>query len=176
VPLIDKAIKLTWTLRDSNRFPIRHLLAVERRGVIEKLHPGEEGDAQRVSDLIVRALRKLKWPSRMIKDDPFYQLYFQALIRLHELGVHQEVAEDIFRTRFIDVERWGSDTGWAVAALSGWLLSLLRTEHCAESASRAESARGASQGGGSSHQPAARRAVGCERESNLSGTEQNTFV
>jgi hypothetical protein len=35
---VDKAIKLTSTLRDS-RFPIRHLMVVERRAAIKKHDP-----------------------------------------------------------------------------------------------------------------------------------------
>jgi hypothetical protein len=128
VPLLDKAIKLTWTLRDAeDMFALVHLLAVHRRGAIETSNPpssGEEGKTS-VSDTILRALRRLKWPPRMVEDDPFHKSYLRALIKLHGLGVHQEAAEELFRTRCHDVETWGKVEGWAAASMSEWVMSLL---------------------------------------------------
>jgi tetratricopeptide (TPR) repeat protein len=129
VPLIDKAIKLTWTLRNDNG-AVMHLMVVVKRGKIEIDNGvGEEG-RRGVSDLILRALRGLTWPPVVIplptKDDVFYGAAFEAVMVLHELGVHEEAAEEVLRTRSRDLEKYEKSEGVAAECLSMWVIGLLR--------------------------------------------------
>jgi hypothetical protein len=111
IPLLDKAIGLTWTLREQYMCAMMHLMLLAKRGVIEVSDDvGEEGK-RRVSDTILRALRRLDWSTRMSIDEPFHPLCFCVLLKLHELGVHLEAAEGIFHTRFRDMEKWEAPQG-----------------------------------------------------------------
>jgi hypothetical protein len=125
--VIDKGIKLTWTLKENYDFASMHMYLIVRRADIERRSGLGEGEKERVSNLLVRALRRMKWPPRMSADDQFHQAYFYAIIKLQELGVHQEIAEEIFRTRCHDLESWGGEEGWAAVNLSTWLSYLLHT-------------------------------------------------
>jgi hypothetical protein len=125
VPLLDKAIKLTWTLREQPQYAFNHLLLAGKRGAIEGCHGVGEADNQRVSDILLRALRRLRWPSRRSGEYPFHQLAFQTLMKLHGLGVHEEAAEQLIRDRFHDIETWRAPHGWAALRLSAWMATLL---------------------------------------------------
>jgi hypothetical protein len=125
IPLLEKGIKLTWTLREREDYALLHLMLLEKRGAIEVYNGVGEDGRKRVSDLIVRALRQPRWLPRIPENEVIYEYSFAALIRLYELGVHEEAAKDIFRARFHDMERWKMPEGWAAASLSQWVLSLL---------------------------------------------------
>jgi tetratricopeptide (TPR) repeat protein len=133
VPVLDKAIKLSWTLRDIPRFPLMHLDLVGRRGKIEKYNDvGEEG-RRRVSDLILRALRGLKWPPLAVPfsadDVSFHTAGFLALVRMHDLHGHEETAEEMLRARYHDLEMWQKQEGCAAESLATWTKCLLRAAH-----------------------------------------------
>jgi hypothetical protein len=129
VPLLDKAIKLTWTLRDNHQFAEAHLTVVAERGWIETNYDVGEDGRRRVSDTMLRALRGVEWPPQAAMDDPFYTVGFRALTKLHELGVHQEAAEEMLRTRYHDMERWNKEEGCAAEFFTYWVRSLLSAAH-----------------------------------------------
>jgi hypothetical protein len=87
----------------------------------------EKNAGGRVSDLIVRALHQMTWPPRTFLVLEFYAGCLSATQKLHKLGVHQEVAEQVFRTRFHDLETWGVPGSWVAANLCTWLQSLIQT-------------------------------------------------
>jgi tetratricopeptide (TPR) repeat protein len=127
VPLLDKASKLAWTLREHDWVDLLHLLILRKRGEIELHNPvdGDEGK-KLVSDLIVRGLRGLKLPPRTRENELFYRTYFHPLLKLCELGVRRDVAEELFRTHFHDLESWTKKEG-SVECLSRWASALLRS-------------------------------------------------
>jgi hypothetical protein len=97
VPLLDKAIKLTWTLREQD-CAFWHLMLLEKRGAIEHLHnPSMERKAKRTSfGPHCAGAARLKWPPRTRGRPTRFYRPTSTLIRLHELGVHQEAAEEIY--------------------------------------------------------------------------------
>jgi hypothetical protein len=83
VPLLEKAIGLTWTLREHPECAFWHLALVKKRGTVEHCHPVDQEGVDRVSELILRALRRLKWPPRAAVTDRFYEMAFLTVNRLH---------------------------------------------------------------------------------------------
>jgi hypothetical protein len=139
VPLMDKAIKLLWTLRDNYTTAWMHLLLLERRAATEVSNGvGEEGK-QRVSDTILRALRGFKWPPPGPGlNDKVHASYFRVLIMLHGLDVHKEAAEELFLARCPARGKWANADGWAVMSLSRWVWTLLETASEPDARARGE--------------------------------------
>jgi tetratricopeptide (TPR) repeat protein len=138
VPVIDKAIKLTWTLRDDYNFAFKHLCLLERRGALELCNGAEEEGNRRVSDIILGGLRRLKWPPRTRGVDKFRSVFFNVLMVLHVLGVHQEAAEELFFARYPVGEEWGLEEGHAAVHLSKWIWALLEAASERETSSEGE--------------------------------------
>jgi hypothetical protein len=107
---------------------LMHIFVLVTRGEVEVCCPidGDDGK-QRVSDAIIRGVRGVRMPPRTRDHSDFYKAYFSAILRLHELGVHRDVAQELFRTHFhdVDMETWGWEEGWAAESLSRCVMSLL---------------------------------------------------
>jgi hypothetical protein len=125
--LIDKAIKLTWTLRRQNA--VLHAGLLQTRGDIELSSTRRDDAATRkVSDTIIRGLRGLECLSGNLNDESLYRSFFLAAFTLHQLGVHQDEAEGLFRRHYLDLEaRLRTDKAWAGKGLCMWTMSLLES-------------------------------------------------
>jgi hypothetical protein len=133
--VLDKAIRLTWTLRDQEDFATWHVVFLNRRAAIEIQNGvGDEG-RRRVSDALVRSLRRLKERSaRTGGVDRFDAECLNALIRMDGLGVHPAVVEEIFLARVRSMEAGGK----AALSLSQWVRALLERVWEAENPARRE--------------------------------------
>jgi hypothetical protein len=121
VPVLDKAIALTWTFRDNSSWRVKHLELLDKRFVIEYNAPTGEPGRQQLSNLISRSLRALKWPPGPPPDDEaFYKAFFLATLRLQQVGVHQGLAEELFRKHYHDMEARVTQEGWVAWGLCMW--------------------------------------------------------